>query len=196
MMHTTQLRAFAQEVEKLAIDVRRVAVPGLGNVHGMYVQPHLVASSPQAQALAAGKPKLLVERPLGEYRQMVASTRDYMGASPESIDRAAGALRDSIRRHELTHYLRDKAGKLPPTGPQHAGLRNVLRLAREEGIAHLEGVTPLAKVSPRLGTQAAAGVVPGVVASVRHAYGPIRRAMLSGTLKPMLPLAEKLKLVR
>jgi hypothetical protein len=194
MPEIAHISAMSDELSKIAIDVRRVSYPGLPpGRDAMFLNAEMTAKQPLAKELAQGRPKLIVERPLEEWRASVASLPQYAG-NEELIDRVSRVAHEGARRHELTHYLRDKAGKLPPT--DKPGFRNTLRLLREEGIAHFEGLKPVEKLGPDYLRRASANVVPGTLASTRSAYGPIRRAMMSGTLKPLLPLAERLKLVR
>ena len=195
------LSAFTDEVikvaglQKAAIDLRRKVVPDMPpGIDAAYIPAKRVAAQPRAQELAGGRSKLIVERPLEEWRAMMVAKMPNHAGNTELIDRSAKAYQQSLRRHELTHYLRDKAGKLPDL--DKPGFRNTLKLLREEGIANLQGIKPFAKFGPKVEFEAAQGVIPVAVQSTRAAYGPLRRAMLSGTLKPFLPMAEKLKLVR
>lgn len=180
--------------EKVAIDIRRAVLPEMGSVMGKYLNPAQVAANPLASGLARGRPHLLVEKPLSELRAMAGNMRDFAG-KPELIDQAANALQKNTRRHELTHYLRGKAGKMEGVG--QPGLRNVLRTGREELIAYTKGVDAFDKMGPQYVSQAAKGVIPGAVASVREAYPQgVAHAALGGTLKPVRDLAQRFGLMK
>jgi hypothetical protein len=95
--------------------------------------------------------------------------RTHMVASMTAPRYAKEIQRDayrSSRRHELTHWLRHKRGKLP-TNPQ-VGLRGVGRTAMEEAIAYRQGLKRLKTWPGRLG--AAAGIPGGIISSIRHVY--------------------------
>ncbi len=180
--------------EKVAIDIRRAVLPEMGSVMGKYLNPAQVAANPLASGLARGRPHLLVEKPLSELRAMAGNMRDFAG-KPELIEQAANALQKNTRRHELTHYLRGKAGKMEGVG--QPGIRNVLRTGREELIAYTKGVDAFDKMGPQYVSQAAKGVIPGAVASVREAYPQgVAHAALGGTLKPVRDLAQRFGLMK
>jgi hypothetical protein len=194
---STSLPSFLDELEKIALSIRRAELPGMGHVMGMYLNPARIQENAAIAApLARGRTHLLLEKPMGELRQMMGGMRDFAG-KPELIEQAAQAARKSMARHELTHYLRDRAGHMAGVG--QPGLRNVLRTAREEAIAYGNGLKPFEKMGPQYLGQAAAGIPAGIVSSVRQAYantGGAARAALGGTLKPLLPWAQRLGLIK
>jgi hypothetical protein len=96
-----------------------------------------------------------------------------MMPSRESLSRHFSNPKDmwhEMLRHENTHYLRDKAGKMDGMG--QPGLRNVLRTIREEAIAYGKGGTSrhLSEAMKQKALQAAGA---NTVFSVRSAYAPI-----------------------
>lgn len=207
MLPTQQIQAFSDELQKLALDLRVLDHPGLPVGGAAFDRrpsnPRAAQYHPQVQEMAAGKNHLVALQPTADIRQGFEGVASPFTSAQKDL--LADAQYKSNRRHELTHYIRGKAGKMEGVG--QPGFRNLLRTAREEGAAYKEGVKPFRKViesgafSPtemrQLEANTGAHAGKGFVSSVRHAYPEgLRRAALGGTLKPLLPLAEKLKLVR
>lgn len=122
-----------------------------------------------------------------EKRQVPAGKPIVLMPSKESVGRhfdstTAKDIWHHLLRHENTHYLRDKAGKMEGVGKP--GLRNVMRSAREEGIAYAEGAASK-HLSDIAKTRAKRGIGIGVASSVAHTYAPLggpRKAVLGGRL--------------
>lgn len=72
-----------------------------------------------------------------------------------------------VRRHEMTHWLRGRQGKLEGFG--EPGLPNVLRTAREELAAHLSSLRTKGLSHARRGNLIL-GTPKGVIGSVKAAY--------------------------
>jgi len=155
------------ELEKTALDVRLSTVPGMGACVGKYFKPEMVAQHGVLQEVAKGRPHLVVQKPLEEFRTMLSGQRDYVN-NPELLDAASRAAQGMTRKHELTHYLRSKAGKMEGYGKP--GALNVLRTAREELAGHRTGLRAFSKMDAKTQGEAAKGVVPGTMASLRQAY--------------------------
>lgn len=170
------------------------ALQGTRGIEGLFAS---AAANPQLAAeLPPGKRGVLFTRNLEETRKHLA---DALKIPVEQVnERVAELIRRSTMRHELTHAMRERAGKMEGFGKP--GLRNVLRSYREEGIASMEGLRALENLkahqtNPELVAQIATGTLPGIQTSVQHAYKPhggILRGALSGSLKPLLPIAERL----
>lgn len=163
--------SFYDEVEKIALSIQRVHVPGMlaQGVAGKHVK----------------RETLMAENPALAKQFGVKTGKDILFIAPESdYTKAFGARGKAgykaITQHELTHYLRGKRGKMKRFGTQ--GLRGLGATAREELIAHLAPVVRAR--DPGVQKALSAGVLPGVVASVRHAYKgqPLRQVALGGTL--------------
>ncbi len=159
--------SFCDELEKTALDVRLSTVPGMGACVGKYFKPEMVAQHGVLQEVAKGRPHLVVQKPLEEFRTMLSGQRDYVN-NPELLDAASRAAQGMTRKHELTHYLRSKAGKMEGYGKP--GALNVLRTAREELAGHRTGLRAFSKMDAKTQGEAAKGVVPGTMASLRQAY--------------------------
>tara|TARA_B100000131_G_scaffold132800_1_gene129389 strand:- start:5229 stop:5801 length:573 start_codon:yes stop_codon:yes gene_type:complete len=118
--------------------------------------------------------------------------------SPEGLSKLYGpaggqAAYNTMRRHEMTHWLRDRRGKMKGVG--EPGLRNVLRSAREEMAAHLSqtrtrGLTGVQREA--LGKL----VGPGTIGSVKANYaymGGARKAALGGTASKILKALKRFR---
>lgn len=118
--------------------------------------------------------------PAGKSSVVLMPTRESMGRHFDST--TTNDLWHSMLRHENTHYLRDKAGKMEALGKP--GLRNVLRSAREEALAYAEGASSK-HLSDAAKTKSIHGIGPSTAFSVTHAYAPsggVRKAALGGRL--------------
>lgn len=186
--------AFVAQRPLPAVGSVQEALQGTRGIEGLFASS---AANPQLAAeLPPGKRGVLFTRNLEETRKHLA---DALKIPVEQVnERVAELIRRSTMRHELTHAMRERAGKMEGFGKP--GLRNVLRSYREEGIASMEGLRALEKLkahqtNPELVAQIATGTLPGIQTSVQHAYKPhggILRGALSGSLKPLLPIAERL----
>lgn len=202
MITSAQLGAFHDELLKIALDVKVIDIPGLP--HGGIHKKLDSTTPPEVHALAKGRKELIGLRPRPEIRSALdAEVGTALSNSQKGL--LSDATYQSMRRHELTHYMRGRKGKLEGIGKP--GLRNLARTAREEGIAYHQGLKPVRKalesgafepaLKKRLEAGTGAALGQNFMHSMNHAYpAGLRRAALSGTLKPLLPLAEKLKLVR
>lgn len=141
---------------------------------------------PQAQELTQIRPDkkgIILNRPPSDVQKM----------HPRLSDVEAKALSRAKLRHELTHALRDRAGKMERYGKP--GVRGVLTTMREEALAYGKELGSLDK-HPQLQTQVAQGTGPNFFTSLRAAHAPqggVRKALLSGSLKP---LATRLGLLK
>lgn len=98
----------------------------------------------------------------------------------------------SMLRHENTHYLRDKAGKMEGLGKP--GLRNIMRTAREEAIAYAEGAGSR-HLSDAAKARSIQAIGPNTSHSIHAAYAPtggVRKAALGGRFGDAL---RKLRLI-
>jgi hypothetical protein len=183
----TPYSSMADELEKIAAGPHIEEMPGLRKYFGIGGKQfsHEVASSaPDLRDLYAKRRKsrsgMVVLEPQADLEPLVGNKR-----LAESNYRAT-------RRHELIHWKRQKDGKMKDVG--QAGLRNVLRTGREEAAAYLGAMK---KVHPEHESMAAKALGSQWLGSMRQAYPKgIRRAAMGGTLKRLVPLAEKLKLIR
>jgi hypothetical protein len=118
--------------------------------------------------------------PAGKSSIVLMPSKESMGRHFDST--TTKDLWHNLLRHENTHYLRNKAGKMEGLGKP--GLRNVLRSAREEGIAYAEGAGSK-HLSDIAKTRATYGIGSGVASSLAQAYAPLggpRKAALGGRL--------------
>jgi hypothetical protein len=180
--HSTRLSAFFDELSKVAVSVQEISEPGLLTTHGLAGKwvPHA---------------KVIEENPALAKKVGLRTGRDALFMAPrEEFLRAygpqGGEAYKAVKRHELTHYLRGKRGKMERVGTP--GLRGLGATAREELIAHFEAMRGR---SPGVQKALAQSFVPGVVGSVRHAYQnrPLRQVAMGGTLGRV---ARALRLMR
>lgn len=181
------MSALARELEKVAVSVKIQHEPGLLTTHGLagkFVPEAAIRAENPALAASIGLPT-------GKDALFIAPKEEFITALHGDAAKGDSAYRN-IRRHELTHWLRAKRGKLEGTGKP--GLRNVLRTAREEAIAQISGLKAVKDPAHR--ALLAKGFAPGVVGSVQHAYQPhggVVSGALGGTLKPVAGLVERLR---
>lgn len=190
-MHT--FNSFLDELEKISIDLKMRPTTGIGDgsLGAAYYPPAVLDKNPQLKELAGGKSNLILHRP--------TTVADIQGALPQlSPDEAASYAKAhgrAVRRHELTHYMRAQQGHLDNYGAP--GIRGMLSTGREEAIAYGKMLRPMDKASPKFGPMLAASFGPNMLTSMRNAYPQgLRRAAISGTLSPLVPIAEKLRLIR
>ena len=157
---------------------------------GKYFDPEAVKSTPVLQQAAQGKKHLLVLPQKADFRTLLEGRRDYIG-KPELVERAGNAAYQSSRRHELTHYLRQKKGKMARYGKP--GVRGLLSTGREEAIAYSKGLSPLKRISEKSYVEGMKGVIPGTIGSVRQAYPQgLRAAAMGGRLGGLIRAGKKL----
>jgi hypothetical protein len=171
MIEEGMLTGFYNELEKIAISVQVVHEPGLLSEHGL-----------------AGKhvthEKLMAENPALAKKLGIKPGKDVLFMAPQAeYERLYGPQgREgyrAVKRHELTHYMRGKRGKMKRVGTP--GLRGLGATAREELVAHISAMRGRSDPAQ---LALAKGLVPGVVGSVRHAYQgqPLRQVAMGGTL--------------
>jgi hypothetical protein len=117
------LAAFVDELEKIAAGPARIVDEQLPPGTAQYWQPHKV------DAVDAAHPQIGLKRHVGKRHGALLS-----GPSPQFPSFEENAASRGLRRHELTHWLRDRKGKM--TGVGKPGFGNVLRTAREEAVAY------------------------------------------------------------
>jgi len=155
----TTLTAFCDELEKIALSIKQVDQPGMLSLHGL-AGKHVTHDT------------IMRENPAFAKQLGVSSTgKDVIFMAPKQEFAAAygshgDEARRAIKRHELTHYMRGKRGKMARLGKP--GLRGLGVTAREELAAHL--VPALRTKSPEIQKALAKGVLPGTLQSVRTAY--------------------------
>ena len=89
-------------------------------------------------------------------------------------------------RHELTHYVQHRKGKLLPADGDQLGIRSVTRRLANEAVAYKKGLDEYTKVNPDFKWkrfQKPRSAVEGALASVRSAYP-------QGILKAMLKIKK------
>ena len=145
------------ELEKIALNVQLIHEPGLLSTHGLagkhVTNKTIMAENPGLAKTVNLKPgrDALFMAPKSEFRAMVGQHGDE--------------AYKATRRHELTHYMRGKRGKMARVGTP--GLRGLGTTAREELIAH---VSALKGRSIPVQQGLARGIAPGTLASMRSAY--------------------------
>lgn len=151
-----------------------------GEYDRMQQGTHAIKNMPKVKGLKPGQDVVS----LPPSKVMRAELRKKMGSDvPKSI---SNDLYKMTRRHELTHWLRNKRGKMPldAEGRLKPGLRNVARTAREEAVAN---VAMLKGAKNKTMRRLTAATIPiNVVNSVRGAYsdqGGVLRNAAGGTLK-------------
>lgn len=192
-MNSIALSTMRDELLKIASDIKVHHDP-VGTMRqtgfvGKYFSPARVAEEPVLQGISGGKKHVLALPAREDFTDLLKNRPDFVG-DPEGLRTASDAAYKSSRKHELTHYLRGKKGKMDRYGKP--GVRGVLTTGREEVAAHLQGLKPY-KRSEKMMSQASQGVIPGVVGSVQSAYPQgIRKALLGGTLGKALGLGGRL----
>ena len=187
------LSPFADELTKISLEIKvHHEPPGTlaqtGFV-GKYFSPETVAKEPILQQVSGGKKHVLALPQKEDFKQLLQHRPDFIG-DPEKVEQAAQSAYQSSRRHELTHYLRGKKGKMERYGKP--GVRGVLSTGREELAAYGQGLKPFKKMGPKAVAQGAMGVPGGVMGSIRTAYPEgIRKAMMGGQLGSALQAAKK-----
>lgn len=187
------LGSFTDELAKIALDVGvhhepRGTLAQTGFI-GKWFPPETVEKNPILQQVGKGKPHVLALPQKEDFKDLLRSRPDFVG-NPEKLEEAAQAAYKSSRRHELTHYLRSKKGKMARYGKP--GVRGVLTTGREELAAYVQGAKPFKKVSPKAHQEVIAGIPSGVVGSVRTAYPEgVGKALMGGRLGSALQVAKR-----
>jgi hypothetical protein len=181
------LQAFVCELEKVAAGPAIQDTPTLlsrfGRV-GHYYRPEDMEHPDNAQLKANLGPK-------SKRGVVLMAPRSEIEQVPGVTSEGAKRIYRSYRRHELTHWKRGQKGKLKGVG--EPGVRNVLRTAREELVANVQGAKSLLRAGVPAG---AIGRNAGstFVGSMRGAYpGGLSKAMLGGTISR---IAKALRIAR
>lgn len=196
LLHPPKLASFFARESLPPVGSMGEILQGSQSTVGFYAPK---ASNPTLN-VPEGKRGVLFDRPPADFAAMA----ERMTGTPiaQQDPKAVEMMRRSYLRHELTHAMRERAGHMEGVG--QPGLRNVLKTIREEAIANFEGIRGLERMkapqtAPALYQNAVKAVVPTMVGSVAGSYarqGGVGRAAFSGTLKPLLGIAERLGLAK
>ena len=163
-MNPRTLSAFSDELEKIAAGPKIFHDPSLLQLGlvGKYIPPSEIHSTkPQAEYLRNTIPGIKPGQGL-----LAMTPRETIRASIAKPERANAAY-NITRRHEMTHWLRERRGKMKGIG--QPGLMNVGRTIREELAGHLSGIRARGTAGVPFRDKAMSVLV-GVPASLKAAY--------------------------
>lgn len=181
-MRSASLTAFVDELEKIAAGPRVIYDPEM-RTGAQYWPPSFV------DRVEAARPDIGVKAMVGKkHGALVGPHPSQFSHHPEG----AQAYK-ALRRHEMTHWMRDRRGLFGGVGKP--GLRNVLRTAREEGAAYLSQRKAL-RNAPQIRRQSLVRLPKDFLTSMRAAYpAGVGKAVMGGTLgkvvRPIAGLAKR-----
>jgi hypothetical protein len=170
-MNRVMLLAFSDELEKISAGPALVYDPQAeqSGSAAAYWPPKKVD---QVDTI---HPQLGLKKYVGKKHGLIVTTHPSQYAyHPEGK-----AAYRALRRHEMTHWARDKKGKMKGIG--EGGLGNVLRTAREEVVAYGSQDKALRRGGAGLGTR-----VKAVLRTPKLFLGSMRTAYPKGVLRAAL----------